>query len=132
MVRVHSSSHDADHPPRLTRVSLSSVLSPVMELPSPRRVVCASLPRCLLMSSYPCSLADTVQIHYVGTLIDGKKFDSSRDRSVILALSLSRPCRTNFSNYSGEPFVTQIGVGKVIKGWDEGMSTPTVLCSCSH
>ncbi|KAF9360927.1 FK506 binding protein proline rotamase rapamycin-binding protein [Mortierella sp. NVP85] len=43
----------------------------------------------------------TVVMHYVGTLDNGTKFDSSRDRN--------------------KPFVTQIGVGKVIQGWDEGV-----------
>jgi peptidylprolyl isomerase len=44
---------------------------------------------------------DTVQINYVGTLANGTKFDASADH--------------------GGPFTTQIGVGQVIKGWDEGI-----------
>jgi hypothetical protein len=76
----------------------------------------------LLDMEYP-STTDIVTTHYVGTIVsDGSTFGSSLVRSVLgfcfpsplppdSALALA--CR-------GTPFVTEIGVGKAIKGWDEG------------
>ena len=49
-------------------------------------------------------IGQTVSVQYTGTLLDGTKFDSSYD-------------------HGGTPIDFPIGVGQVIKGWDEGVPT---------
>lgn len=48
----------------------------------------------------------TVNAHYVGKLLNGNDFDSSRKR--------------------GRPFSFRIGIGQVIKGWDVGIASMSV------
>lgn len=50
----------------------------------------------------PSQNGDTLSMHYNGTLLDGTPFDSSHERGV--------------------PFTFVLGQGRVIKGWDNGLT----------
>jgi len=52
-------------------------------------------------SGKEAQIGKTVSVHYIGTLTDGTKFDSSVDR--------------------GAPFSFTLGEGRVIQGWEQGV-----------
>jgi len=47
------------------------------------------------------AVGDTVTVHYIGTLTDGTRFDNSYSR--------------------GTPFTCEVGTGRVIAGWEQGL-----------
>jgi len=53
-------------------------------------------------SGVEAKAGDTVEVHYTGRFLNGTKFDSSKDRN--------------------QPFTVQLGAGRVIKGFDQGLT----------
>lgn len=82
-------------------VVLETPTKPVVELPAviPTDLVVTTLQE---GSGREAQVGDTVTVHYVGVRsVDGEEFDNSYER--------------------GEPFPVELGAGRVIQGWDDGL-----------
>ena len=83
--------------PAYTAPAVTATTQPVPEPPDAKLGVVDVV----VGSGQEAKAGDHVSVHYVGTLPDGTEFDSSRKH--------------------GQPFEFQLGRGRVIKGWDQGV-----------
>ena len=83
--------------------SLVNLFNPAMPEPTPQKSPTGVVTEDVSVGTgIEAKLGDRLTVHYVGTLSDGRVFDSSLDRNT--------------------PFDFTLGVGQVIRGWDEGFA----------